>query len=90
MIKYGEAVTLSASAVGSGNLSYEWIKNGKAIRDSIKCSGTCGSTLTINAFSTDDQGKYLCVIKNSHKTIKSESAKMELGSIKLYNIMVYI
>ena len=73
-------VTLNVSAVGSGCLSYRWKKNGKPIRDSIKCSGICEPTLIINGFSTDDQGEYSCIIKNSRKTIESNSVKMELGS----------
>ena len=73
-------MTLSVSAVGSGCLTYQWKKDGKAISDSKQCSGTCEPTLKINGFSTDDQGEYSCVIKNNHKTIESNSAKMALGN----------
>ena len=82
-------VTLSVSAVGSGCLSYQWKKDGKAISDSKQCSGTSEPTLTINGFSTDSQGEYSCVIKNNHKTIESNSAKMEQGNVQI-NITVYI
>ena len=77
-IKYGEDVTLSISAVGSGHLSYQWKKDKREITGP-KCSGTNGPTLTINEFSTDDQGEYMCVIKDSHKTISSNSANVALG-----------
>ena len=77
-INLGQCVTLNVSAVGSGQLSYCWKKDGRTVTDP-KCSGTDGPTLKINTFSTDDQGEYLCVIENSHNTIKSNSANMVLG-----------
>ena len=51
------------------------------IESDAKYNGADGPTLTINEFSTDDQGEYWCVIKRSHNNIESNSAKMELGTI---------
>ena len=75
---YGEDVALSMSAVGSEHLSYQWRKDEREIT-CTKYSGTNGPTLMIKEFSTDDQGEYMCVIKDSHKTISSNSANMALG-----------
>ena len=54
--------------------------NGKKKEDpSVILGGTCEPALTINKFSTDNQGEYYCVVKNSDKTSESNSAKMEHG-----------
>ena len=73
-------MTLNVSAIGPGQLSYCWKKDGKPISD-LKCRGTDGPNLTIDKFSTGDQGVYLCVIatENSHNSIESNPANMVLG-----------
>ena len=82
-IRYGERVTLSVSANGAEHLSYKWKKDGEDITDP-KCIGTDRPTLTIGEFIRDNQGKYSCVINNSHSSIESEPASLALGKCILY------
>ena len=77
-IKHGEHATLCVSAVGSGHLSYKWKKDGEDITDP-NCTGIDTHTLNISYFSSKFQGEYICKVKNDHKTIKSNPAKLELS-----------
>ena len=74
-------MTLSVSVIGAGNLSYYWKKNGDDITDS-KYAGIDAAKLTINNFTTNDQGKYSCVVKNCNSSIESEPADLALGNSK--------
>ena len=64
-----------------GAEQYEWKKDGEVITGP-KYSGSDGPTLTVNKFSVADQGKYLCVIRNSQQSIESNPANMALGNHK--------
>ena len=77
-IKYGQAVTLSVSATGAENLIYQWKKNGQDLTDD-RHTGSTTPTLMISKFLPDDQGRYVCAIKNCNSTIESEQADLKLG-----------
>ena len=81
----GESVTLHVSAVGSGQLSYEWKKDQQKITDRDHYDGIDTAALTITSFSDKYQGDYLCIVKNDDATIESKHAKVELS--KSYNIL---
>ena len=95
-IKYGQAVILSVSATGAENLVYQWKKNGQDLTND-RYIGTNTPTLTISKFLPDDQGRYVCGIKNCNSTIESAQADLELGmfisialKIRINNIIQYI
>ena len=74
-----ERVTLSVSAVGPGQLSYQWKKDGLDVRDP-NCSGIKESKLIIPSFRHKDQGHYKCEIKDDHnKAIESNTAELKLS-----------
>ena len=75
----GESVTLHVSAVGSGQLSYEWKKDQQEITDHDHYDGIDTATLTITSFSDKYQGDYLCIVKNNDAVIESKHAKVELS-----------
>ena len=81
-IKYKEAVTISVSATGADNLSYRWKKDGIDVYGD-HCQGADTPTLTICEFLADDQGKYMCVIKNCNDSVESEQAELALGMLVL-------
>ena len=78
IIKCDDSATINVSAVGSGHLSYKWKKDGKDITNP-NCTGINTPVLTITSFSYEAQGEYACEVKNDHKTIKSNFAKLELS-----------
>ena len=71
-------MTLHVSAVGSGQLSYQWKKDGRDITDP-NCSGINTEDLVINSFSEINQGRYVCIVKSDNRTIQSNPAKLELS-----------
>ena len=80
-VKYGESTTLCVSAIGSGELYYKWKKNGQDITDP-NCTEIETASLTITSFSEQNQGKYMCEIKNALKTVESHSVKLELSKYR--------
>ena len=77
-IKHGECATLYISVVGSGQLSYKWKKDGEDITGP-NYTGIDTPNLNISCFSSKFQGEYVCEVKNDHKTIESNPAKLELS-----------
>ena len=78
-VKYGESMTLNVSAIGSGQLHYNWKKNGQDITDSDDCTGTDTAALTITSFTEENQGQYTCIVKNHIKTVESSATKLKLS-----------
>ncbi len=76
-VSCGQSVSLHVSAIGSGQLSYKWKKDGE-ITDP-NCTGVHTAALTISSFSDNSQGDYFCVVKNNNMTIQSNPAKLELS-----------
>jgi hypothetical protein len=74
-IQYGEDVTLVVSAVGPQCLNYRWMKDGQEIHNAEDTE-----KLTIASFSSENQGKYLCIISSSQQSIESKPALLGLGT----------
>ena len=75
----GQSVTLHVSAVGSGQLSYEWKKDQQEITDRDHYDGIDTAALTVTSFLDKYQGDYLCVVKNNDAVIESKHTKVELS-----------
>jgi len=54
----GDSVTLQANAIGMGQLSYQWFKNG------TKFDGRTESNLTLNNLKTEDSATYTCEVRS--------------------------
>ena len=78
IIKCDDYAAIHVSAVGSGPLSYKWKKDREDITDP-NFTGIDAHTLNISCFSSKFQGEYICEVKDDHKTIKSNPAKLELS-----------
>ena len=85
IINCDDCAAMHVSAVGSGHLSYKWKKNGEDITDP-NFTGIDTHTLNISCFSSKFQGEYICKVKDDHKTIKSNPAKLELSKCTVYLI----
>ena len=77
--RLGESIALCVSAVGSGQLSYKWRKDGKEISDDASCTGTDAASLSIASFSEEQQGLYTCIVKNHIMSIESSPGKLKLS-----------
>ena len=70
----GRPVTFSVSATGSGDLTYQWAKDGQAIL------GAQSSSLTIYNPSVSDSGSYTVTITNTLGTIVSAPATLTVSA----------
>ena len=75
---YENEVDLEVAATGPGTLSYQWMKDGDVISDTIlpDTTGTNTSTLQINCLSAEHDGKYVCVISYEDCMLQSETATL--------------
>lgn len=73
-VPLGSAGTFTVSAVGTGNLSYQWSRNGTAV------SGGTGTTLATDAVSLSNSGDlYSVTVRDANGSVASTSAKLTVG-----------
>jgi len=70
----GSSITFTATATGSGTLSYQWYKNGSSI------SGATSSTYTISSVALADAANYTVVVTNSVSNVTSDVAVLSVAS----------
>ena len=56
---------------GSGTLACQWFKNGSALIDQGRVTGSAGTTLSINPGLADDEGAYHVVVSNAFGAVTS-------------------
>ena len=76
-INIGDTATFSSSAVGSGNITYEW-KRKDAL--TINTSNIYQKSFTINSVGIPDIATYYCIASNSIDSITSREAVLDIGS----------
>ena len=70
------------SAVGYEPLSYEWKKDGKEITSAAtELTGVDTNALTITSFSSSQQGSYVCLIHDRHKSTITKPTNLALSKI---------
>ncbi len=76
-IALGAALTLSVAAAGNGQLSYQWRQDGAAL------AGQTAATLTRTSTTTDDAGRYDCVITSilGGTTVSVTSAEAQVTAL---------
>ena len=79
IVTYGESVTVRVSAVGSGQLSYMWKKDGNEITNLDDYANIKTAALTVSCFSENSQGEYTCKINDASTTVQSSPSKLELS-----------
>ncbi|MDB6070170.1 MAG: Endoglucanase [Verrucomicrobiales bacterium] len=71
----GTSVTLSARAYGTGNISYQWLRNGTPL------PGQTGQTYTISSFSSAQNGNYTVTATNALTTVTSPIATLTASNV---------
>ena len=79
IVTYGESATVRVSAVGSGQLSYMWKKDGNEITNLDDYANIKTAALTITSFSENSQGEYMCKINDASTTVQSSPSNLELS-----------
>jgi hypothetical protein len=73
---YGESVTFTVDATGSGDLSYQWTKDGVALTNDGRITGAQTPTLSISNLTPDDRGNYRVIVSNLGGQLPSSSANL--------------
>lgn len=79
-IYQGDSYTLNISAIGEGELSYQWLKDG------VEITGANQSYLTIENAESNNEGSYEVIVTDANSSLVSNSASIvvsELSGIQL-------
>jgi outer membrane protein assembly factor BamB len=71
----GNTVSMNVTAEGSGQLSYQWRKNGIAI------AGATSSSLTLPSVSTSDAGSYTVAVSNAAGSTTSAALVLTVNAV---------
>ncbi len=74
----GAAVTFQVGALGSGVLTYQWLKNGNLIFDTGNYSGATTPTLTISNVSAAEQATYSATVIGPYTNAVSSGALLNV------------
>ncbi len=72
----GGAASFTVVVDGLAPLTYRWQKNGVALADGGKVSGSGTSTLTLTGVDSSDVGLYRCTIGNTYGSVTSREARL--------------
>lgn len=75
------SMTITATAGGSGSLSYQWKKNG------VNISGANISSYTISSPGRSDDGSYTVVVSNDSGSATSNATILRLSGWRLFRMM---
>ncbi len=79
----GSFVRFSVTATGNDPLSYQWLHDGQEI------PGAQASSLTLNAATTEDAGRYHVRVSDNHGITTSEGASLVIGNPPLPEILTH-
>ncbi len=72
----GASASFSATASGSGTLSYRWHRNGVALNNGGSYTGVLSASLSINPVSTTHAGNFTLVVSNAYGSDTSDAATL--------------
>ncbi len=74
----GDTFSLTVTATGAPSPTYQWKKNGVALVDDAKVSGSKTATLTLSDGQKSDNGSYTVVVTNGVGSVESPAARVSL------------
>ena len=74
----GKSTLLEIGIAGSGEVSYEWSKDGQPLSEGSEFSGVSSNFLFINGASQHETGKYSCTITNGRETVCSSEINVKV------------
>jgi len=74
----GDPVSMTASAIGIGDFSYQWLKNGQPVSNDSRITGVNTTTLSINPALPSDSGTYTLRYQGDCSTITSSGALLDV------------
>jgi sugar lactone lactonase YvrE len=79
VVDLGTNVSFTVTPTGDGALSYQWMKDGANLSDSVHVSGTKSTTLTITGVQASDAGTYTVVVSNGADSVTSNPAVLSVN-----------
>ncbi len=73
---FGESVTFSGDALGSGEVFFKWHKNGNPLTDDDRISGSDSYQMIISGLTPDDRGNYTFVVTDDDNSTPSSAASL--------------
>lgn len=86
-VEAGDTVTFPASVAGSEPLSYRWIKDGTALSDDARLSGTATPSLTIGNVQRSDAGGYALRVSNAAGEFFSKAVALTVSPAPTWNLV---
>lgn len=75
-VEIGAILRLSVSAVGGGELAYQWLRSNTPLTNDNRISGAGAATLTIASLTPEDSGAYTVVVANASGSQTSVPANL--------------
>ena len=79
----GQPATFTVAATGTTPASYQWQRNGVNLTNGGNIAGAASATLTVSNMQLADVGYYTVVVTNSHGSVPSLEAALNLTSIPI-------
>jgi hypothetical protein len=77
-VSQGQSAELTVEVQTGAEVNFQWLRNGVALADSERVSGTTSPTLRIASATRDDEGDYTVRIQDSTGTILSSAARLHV------------
>ena len=75
----GDEVILQCTATGTGNLTYSWMQDAKALI-------TSNATIVINSANIEHSGTYVCTVSNGIITKSSNAEVVDVMCKYIFNL----
>lgn len=79
----GDFVVFSVQAGGTQPLVYQWLKDGKPLKDGGGLSGVHSATLTLESVAAEDTGTYWVIVSNSRGSATSTQASLIMSGYRV-------
>jgi uncharacterized delta-60 repeat protein len=79
----GQSATLSVTAAGTGSLRYQWYRNGVALVDGARATGTKSAILELTGLQAADGGNYTVAVTGDLGTVTSSQALVIVNIVEL-------
>ncbi len=76
-------LNVEAQTTNGGNLEYQWFKDGEALYDDGRITGTNSPELVLNVLNSDDKGVYYCQVTQmpENRVLMTEEAEVLVSTV---------
>jgi sugar lactone lactonase YvrE len=78
-VAVGGTASFTVTATGTPPLSYQWLRNGAALSDGGRISGSATAQLSVANVQTGDAAQYEVIVLNNAGSVRSPAAQLTVG-----------